>query len=88
MLQEVALSGISLTIGAATFFLWKTLTNTDFIIESSSRETESCFVFKYFIYLFMRDTEREAETQAGEKQAPHKGPDVGLVPEPWDHALS
>ena len=35
------------------------------------------FFFKDFIYLFMRDTERERER---EKQAPHKEPDVGLDP--------
>ena len=28
----------------------------------------------------MRDTEREAGTQAEEKQAPHREPDVGLDP--------
>ena len=38
-----------------------------------------CFVLLK-IYLFMRDTEREAETQAEEKQAPHKELDVGLDP--------
>ena len=36
--------------------------------------------FKDFIYLFMKDTEteREAKTQAEEKQAPCREPDVGL----------
>ena len=40
------------------------------------------FFFKDFIYLFMRDTqkEREAETQAEEKQAPCREPNVGLNP--------
>ena len=38
------------------------------------------FFFKYFIYLFMRDTERMAETQAREKQAPCRDPDVGFDP--------
>ena len=38
------------------------------------------FLFKDFIYLFMRDPGREAETQAWEKQAPCRGPDVGLDP--------
>ena len=28
----------------------------------------------------MKDTEREAETQADEKQAPHREPDMGLDP--------
>ena len=37
-------------------------------------------VFKDFIYLLMRDTEREAETQQREKQAPCRDPDVGLDP--------
>ena len=38
--------------------------------------------FKDFMYLFMRDTgrEREAETGRGKKQAPCRGPDVGLDP--------
>ena len=38
--------------------------------------------FKDFVYLFMRDTqrEREAETQAEGKQAPCREPDVGLDP--------
>ena len=37
---------------------------------------------KDFIYLFMRDTQREAETQhrQREKQAPCGEPDVGLGP--------
>ena len=34
----------------------------------------------------MRDTEREAETQA-EKRTPCREPDVGLYPGPQDHAL-
>ena len=39
------------------------------------------FLFKKdFIYLFMRDTDREAETQGEEKQAPSKDPDAGLNP--------
>ena len=37
----------------------------------------------------MRDTEREAETQAErEKQAPRREPNVGLDPQTWDDALS
>ena len=32
---------------------------------------------KIFIYLF-NETQREAETEAEEKQAPHREPDVGL----------
>ena len=37
--------------------------------------------FKDFIYLFMRDTEREAETQAeGEEGSMHREPDVGFDP--------
>ena len=39
--------------------------------------------FKDFVYLFMRDTHREAEKQRHrqrEKQAPHGEPDVGLDP--------
>ena len=36
------------------------------------------FFFQDFIYLSMRDPEREAETQ--EKQAPCREPDAGLDP--------
>ena len=40
------------------------------------------FYLKILFYLFVRDTEREreAETQAEEKQAPCREPDVGLDP--------
>ena len=41
-------------------------------------ERENIYIFKYFIYLFMRDREKEAETQG--KQAPCREPDVGLNP--------
>ena len=37
------------------------------------------FCLKYFIYLFMRDTVREAETQA-EREAGSPEPDAGLNP--------
>ena len=38
-------------------------------------------VFLFFVfYLFMRDTEREAETQAEGEQAPRREPDVGPDP--------
>ena len=40
--------------------------------------------FKGFIYLFMRDTKREAETQR-EKQDPCREPDAGL--DPWTPGL-
>ena len=43
------------------------------------------FSFKDFVYLFMKDTERERQR---EKQAPGREPDVGLDPETVDHALS
>ena len=33
-------------------------------MESMARRRHSVKLFKYFIYLFMRGTEREAETQA------------------------
>ena len=47
------------------------------------------YFLKDFIYLFMRDTERERQRhrQRG-KQAPCRGPDVGLDPILQDHALS
>ena len=38
-------------------------------------------LFKDFIYLFLRDTERERGRDTGrEKQAPCREPDVGLDP--------
>ena len=52
----------------------------------------ACFFnfFKDFIYLFMRDTEREAETQAEGEAGPMQGrePNMGLDPQdsritPW-----
>ena len=36
------------------------------------------YFLKDFIYLFMRDTEREVETQAEGETAPCREPDVGL----------
>ena len=48
-----------------------------------------CFLFKDFIYPFMRDTERERERQRHrqrEKQAPCRDPDMGLDPgDPGSH---
>ena len=45
--------------------------------------------FKDFIYLFMRDRERWGQRhRQREKQVPCREPNVGLNPEPWDHALS
>ena len=44
--------------------------------------------FKDTIYLFMRDSQREAETWEREKQVPCEEPDVGLHPRPRDHFLS
>ena len=47
------------------------------------------FIFKDFIYLFMRDTQRERQRhRQREKQAPCREPDAGLDPGPWDHTLS
>ena len=44
---------------------------------------------KDFIYLFMRDTQREKQRhRPREKQTPHREPDVGLNPRTWDHAQS
>ena len=47
--------------------------------ETSTRGECGCllFFFKDFIYLFMRDTERERQR---EKQAPCREPDMGLDP--------
>ena len=44
------------------------------------KEEVLLFLKKDFIYLSMRDTQREAETQAEEKQAPCREPDAGLDP--------
>ena len=41
--------------------------------------------FQYFMYLFMIDTEREAETQAEGKAGSLM---QDLIPEPQDHALN
>ena len=41
----------------------------------------SFFLFKDFIYLFMRDTEKGQRHRQREKQAPCEEPDVGL--DPW-----
>ena len=39
------------------------------------------FLFKDFIYLFMRDTQKERQRhRQGEMQAPYEEPDVGLHP--------
>ena len=43
--------------------------------------------FFNFIYLFMKDTQRERQRQAREKQAPCREPDVGLGPGTQDHTL-
>ena len=43
-------------------------------------------IFFYFVYLFMRDTEREQRHRQRENQAPYRGPP--FLPGPWDHALS
>ena len=45
--------------------------------------------FKDFIYLFMRDTQRERHRHRQRvKQAPGREPDAGLDPRPQDHTLS
>ena len=46
------------------------------------------FFKKDFIYLFMRDTDREAETQAEGEAGSLQGAYEGLDPRPWDHAPS
>ena len=51
-----------------------------------SLRVSSCCCFKDFIYIFMRDTERQRHRQR-EKQAPHREPNAGLDPQigitPW-----
>ena len=46
--------------------------------------------FKDFIYLFMRDTQREASRDIGRwRSRLHAGsPMWDTIPGPWDHALS
>jgi len=39
-------------------------------------------------YLFMRDTEREADTGRGRSRLPVGSPMQDLIPGLWDHALS
>ena len=40
------------------------------------------------MYLFMKDTQREAEAQAEGEAGSLQGADVGLDPGTWDHDLS
>ena len=44
--------------------------------------------FKDFIYLFMRDKEREAETGRGRSRFPVGSPMWDSIPRLWDHNLS
>ena len=46
------------------------------------------YFFKDFVYLFMRDTEREAETQAEGEAGSSGSPMRDSIPGPQDHALS
>ena len=46
------------------------------------------FFFKGFIYLFMRDTQREAETQTEGKAGSLGRLMQDLIPKPQDHDLS
>ena len=49
---------------------------------------KTCFFFKKdFIYSFMRDTQREAETQAEGEAGSLRGPDAGLDPGTRGHVL-
>ena len=45
-----------------------------------NKEYNQVFFFKDFIYLFMRDTQRERQRYRQEKQAPCREPDMGLDP--------
>ena len=45
-------------------------------------------LFKDFIYLFMRDTQREAKTQAEGEAGPSQGARCGTRSRDWDHTLS
>ena len=48
-----------------------------------------CFVcFKDFIYLFMRDTERDRDLGRGRSRIPAGSPVWDLIPGPQDHHLS
>ena len=47
-----------------------------------------CWFSLYRFYLFIRHTEKEAETEAEkQKQTPCRAPDVEPIPGPWMHAL-
>ena len=67
---------------------WKVPINTVlFFTKFSSERFILLFIYKDFIYLFIRDTERERERERErqrhrqrEKQAPCRDPDVGLDP--------
>ena len=71
---------------------WKgnSCTNYSVIAKSGCYLTSnSFFFFLRFIYLFMRDTQRERQRHSQrEEQAPRREPNVGLNPRSWDHALS
>ena len=43
---------------------------------------------KYFIYLFMRDREREVQTKAEGEADSRKEPNAGLDPRPQNHGPS
>ena len=45
-------------------------------------------VLRLFIYLFMRDTQREAETQVEGEAGSLRGADVDSIPGPRDHNLN
>ena len=68
---------------------WGTGGEGDFEVKGSlqSRSVSSIFFFLR-IYLFMRDTQREAEIRPREKQASCREPDAELNLGPQDHALS
>ena len=63
------------------YILFSTHSQVSLLGLTSDHGTPQLLFFKDFIYLFMRDTERERQRhRQREKQAPHKEPDVGLDP--------
>ena len=57
-------------------------------LKSESLSQPIFFFFKDFIYLFMRDTEREAETQAEGEAGSMQGTQCGTWPRDRDHDLN
>ena len=61
----------------------------DMVVSRRSYSHPLAFTFFFnFIYLFMRDTQREAETQAEGEAVSMQSLMWDLIPRLWDHTLS